>query len=108
MSPVQTLSCWHCGAEHSAVSMPLSRHEFCRACGEALHTCRQCRFHDLRQGCSESRAEPPTNPESANFCEWFTPRLENSVAMDARSAAADSARARLEALFAPPADDSER
>lgn len=108
MNSTQPLNCWHCGAQLAAVSMPLSRHEFCRACSEPLHTCRQCRFYDSRHGCGESRAEPPTNPESANFCEWFTARSDSTVAVDARSAAADSARARLEALFAPPADDSER
>ncbi|MGA1675381.1 MAG: hypothetical protein ACO377_03010 [Pseudomonadales bacterium] len=108
ISTTETFTCWHCGNDLRAVPLPLSRHEFCGACGEALHACRQCRWFDLRQGCSESRADPPTDPAAANFCEWFALGSgAGGSASDARSSAAASARARLEALFAPPPGDTD-
>ncbi len=93
--------CWNCGAEFAGVLLPLSRHEFCRACGEALHCCRQCQWFAVGapSECRESRAEPPTDKASANFCEWFA--LAAGADKPARSAA-EAARARLEALFGPP------
>lgn len=101
------LRCWNCATDQASVSLPLSRHEFCTACGEALHTCRQCRLYDARgSGCGEPRAEVPTDPTSANFCDWFEPTTSASGAASAgaidRRSAAERARAELEALFKPP------
>lgn len=90
--------CWNCGAKLAGVLLPLSRHEYCRACGEALHCCRQCLwFATGAPGqCRESRADPPTDKASANFCEWFAPR---SGGVTIGRSAADEARAKLDALF---------
>jgi len=41
-----------------------------------LHCCRFCEFYDakIQSYCLDERAEPPSNKESANFCEYFKPR----------------------------------
>jgi hypothetical protein len=105
MAEDTVLACWNCGAAQAGVPMPPSRHDYCAACGEALHCCRQCGHFDPRAPgqCREPRAEPPTDRESANFCEWFSPVSGSGKA--ARSAA-DEARAKLEALFGPPPAES--
>lgn len=95
----EKLICWNCGAALDGVPLPLSRHEHCPRCAEALHCCRLCRFYDpgVSQQCSEDRAEVPVDKESANFCEWFSPNRHASAAAgeDRRAAA----RAKLDALF---------
>jgi hypothetical protein len=101
--------CWNCGAAFAGVLLPLSRHEFCRACGEALHCCRQCQWFAPGSAgeCREARAEPPSDKTSANFCEWFAPAARGPAgAGQPPRSAADEARAKLEALFGPkdPAD----
>lgn len=104
-----SIACWNCGADLADVPRPISRHAFCRACGEALHACRQCRLFDGRgRGCHEPRAEAPTDPTSANFCEWFEPITVASgggAAAAGHQTAASRARAELEALFKAPAQD---
>lgn len=105
MAASVSLRCWNCAADLTSVPLPISRHEFCKACGEALHACRQCRLYDARgRGCGEPRAEVPTDPSTANFCEWFEPANLGAAAAGAidRQSAADRARAELEALFKPP------
>ena len=65
-----------------------------------------CRFFNPRYSdrCDEPAAEPPRDPERANFCDWFKPapgawRGGND---------ADAARARLAALFGEaPAGDAQ-
>ena len=80
--------------------LPVGRAEYCRACRAEIHVCRMCRFYDLSKArhCAEPVAEPVQNKERANFCGYFEP-----VASRFRPAggAADTARAALEALFAP-------
>jgi hypothetical protein len=95
----EQLMCWNCGAVLDEVPMPLSRHEHCPRCFEALHCCRLCRFYDpgISQQCSEDRAEPPANKEGANFCDWFAPRHGGSG--DAGEDRQAAARAKLDALF---------
>lgn len=90
--------CWNCGAAIAEEALPLSRHEYCRACGEALHCCRQCQWFAPGSAgeCREARAEPPTDKSVANFCDWFA--FAAGSAGRERSAA-DAARAKLEALF---------
>ena len=101
MSHAANGHCWNCGAVLAGVLLPLSRHEYCRSCSEALHCCRQCQwFAPGAPGeCREARAEPPTDKTTANFCDWFAfaPGSGQPV-----HSAADAARAKLEALFAPP------
>ena len=105
MAASVSLRCWNCAADLASVPLPISRHEFCKACGEALHACRQCRLYDARgRGCGEPRADVPTDPSTANFCEWFEPANLGAAAAGSsdRQSAADRARAELEALFKPP------
>ena len=101
MSTLSVPACWKCATALVGVPMPISRHEYCGSCGEALHCCQQCVAFDVRAPgqCAEARAEPPNDRTSANFCEWFVPGP--GAAGDAPSAA-DAARARLEALFGSP------
>ena len=100
------LICWNCGVTLDQVLLPVSRHEYCPACAEAVHACRMCIHYsrDAVDQCREDRAEPPTVKESANFCDWFTPR--RGAASDPERSRQDTARARLDALFGGGADDT--
>ena len=101
---MSALLCWNCGAGLAEVPLPLSRHANCPACYAHLHCCNLCQHFDPKRPaqCTEDRAEPPNNKETANFCEWFAPRSTNASATHG-AAAADSARAKLDALFTRPA-----
>ena len=93
------LSCWNCGASLKDVPRPVSRHEQCPACFEALHCCRLCRHYgtDITGQCDEDRADPPVVKENANFCDWFRP--DAGAFSGDRSHRADAAKDRLQALF---------
>jgi hypothetical protein len=93
------LRCWNCGADLSGVPRPISRHEQCPDCFEALHCCRFCRHYrtDVTGSCDEDRADPPVIKENANFCDWFRP--DASAFSDDRPGRADAAKDRLQALF---------
>ncbi|HEB97860.1 MAG TPA: hypothetical protein ENI96_15685 [Sedimenticola thiotaurini] len=65
--------CWHCGAG-------LGPHDYgretgCPGCGRPTRVCRNCRWYDTSRAnaCQEYRAEPVTEKERANFCEFFEP-----------------------------------
>lgn len=94
-----TLVCWNCGSSLEANPLPFSRHAHCETCFEPVHSCRMCRFHakSMPGQCEDERADPPTEKENANFCEYFKPR-ENAYSNE-RGVAADSAKSRLDALF---------
>jgi len=98
------LHCWNCGISLAQLPLPLSRHEHCPKCFEALHCCRLCRH--FRAGetitCAEDRADPPTIKENANFCDWFQPR--HGTAVQSGSSRSSNAKARLDALFDDPED----
>lgn len=100
------LLCWNCGASLEAVPRPISRHEQCPTCFEALHCCRLCRHYrkDLTGECDEERADPPVVKENANFCDWFRPNVRAFAG--ARPARSASAQDKLNALFGEP-DDAE-
>lgn len=101
-----TLSCWNCGASLTHVLLPVSRHEYCPECAEAVHCCRLCINYstDAPEQCREDRAEPPTVKESANFCDFFSPRLTGAELASSRQ---DEARAKLDALFGGGDDRSD-
>jgi len=102
MTEESVFGCWNCGRELAGLILPVSRHDYCPACGEALHCCRQCAEFDLRAPgqCRALRAEPPTDKTTANFCEWFRPEAGGPGAGGASNAdAAAAARAKLDALF---------
>jgi hypothetical protein len=99
-----SITCWNCAAVLD-VLLPVSRHEYCPACSEAVHACRMCRHYAPgRPGaCVEDRAEPPTDKETANFCDYFV--LAPAGAPAERDAAQALARARLDALFGGGQED---
>ena len=69
------LSCWQCGGDLSALSLPISRRDLCRHCASELHVCRMCRHYDrdVARQCREDDAEDVTEKERLNFCDWFEP-----------------------------------
>ncbi len=71
------LCCWNCGASLADVPRPISRHANCSKCFEVLHCCRLCRWYAPGRplDCDHDRADPPVEKETANFCEYFSPRL---------------------------------
>jgi len=93
------LRCWNCGTTLDGIPLPLSRHEHCPQCFEALHCCRLCRHYRPNASitCDEDRADPPTNKENANFCDFFRPR-RNAYGAE-RGERSRDAKARLDALF---------
>lgn len=94
-----TLACWNCGASLAEVPRPISRHEQCPQCFEALHCCRLCRHYrtDLTAQCDEDRADPPVVKENANFCDWFRP--SSRAFTGSRPARSAEAEDKLKALF---------
>lgn len=80
--------------------MPLSRLSECLSCHAELHVCRLCDLYDPRkaQSCDEPRADPPTDKQRANFCEYFQPRAGAWQMQD--ESPADRAKQALEELFA--------
>jgi hypothetical protein len=62
-----------------------------------------CRHYDESAStgrCREERAEPPSEKDVANFCDWFEPG--KNAFREGRTTAGENARSRLDALF----DDS--
>jgi hypothetical protein len=96
-----TLVCWKCGADLSALSLPLSRRDECKKCGADLHVCRLCGDYDeqVAKKCREPVAEEVNDKTRANFCDYFAPRSNAYQASDTSSA--DRARLELERLFGP-------
>src|SRR5579862_2038582 len=94
-----SLVCWRCGASLSALSLPLRRLDVCKACNAELHVCKMCVEYDLSYAkhCREPTAEEVRKKDEANFCDHFKPKPNAYIPHD--SAAADSARAALDALF---------
>lgn len=101
----QAPPCWNCGKPLDDLLLPVSRHEYCPSCAEAVHCCRMCALYAPTRPdqCLEERTEPPTDKTAANFCEFFVLR-ETSPAEAAPQGDA-AARARLDALFAADADE---
>jgi hypothetical protein len=95
------LICWNCGASLDEVLLPVSRHEYCPQCAEAVHCCRMCVHYSATavEQCREDRAEPPTAKESANFCDFFSPQLRGDASGELAGDSGTAARSRLDALF---------
>ncbi|MBI5240071.1 MAG: hypothetical protein HY926_06335 [Elusimicrobia bacterium] len=68
-----TCSCWKCGGV-------LERNAFQRgdrcSCGADTRCCRNCDFEEpgYRSECRETQAEPVSDREAANACDFFRPR----------------------------------
>jgi hypothetical protein len=107
---IMGLTCWNCAAALDDVLLPVSRHEYCAACSEAVHCCRMCRHYapGRPNACAEDRADPPTDKETANFCDFYAAVVAvpgSAGASAARDDAAARARAKLDALFGDRRDD---
>lgn len=98
--------CWNCGASLAVVPHPISRHEQCPECFEALHCCRLCRHYgpQITGHCDEERADPPVVKENANFCDWFQPSV--SAFSGATINRRDGAENQLNALFTAAPEDA--
>lgn len=98
-----SLVCWKCGADLSALSLPLSRRDECRKCGADLHVCRMCSDYDVQvaKKCREPIAEEVSDKTRANFCDYFAPRPKAYEPVD--TSAASQARSELDRLFGPKA-----
>ena len=101
-TPKDTLCCWNCGESLASIPRPISRHEQCPKCFEALHCCRLCRHYrtGITHQCDEDRADPPVVKENANFCDWFRP--SNRAFSGGRPKRSEAAHDRLNALFGQP------
>lgn len=95
--------CHHCG---SAVPLvhggKVMRHHDCDRCGSDLRCCRNCHYFDpgLSNQCAESQADWTSNKESANFCDYFEPRMTPDL-LDAGGGgkAADDPHKKFDDLF---------
>jgi hypothetical protein len=67
------IMCWYCGSP-VAEKEPFGRSLPCNVCGKDLRSCRNCKFFvsGARGDCRETNAEPVTDKERANFCDWFS------------------------------------
>jgi len=74
--------CWYCGSP-VAEKEPFSRSLCCAGCGKDLRSCKNCKFYrsGARGDCSETSAEPVSEKERANFCDWFSldPKYRNET-----------------------------
>ena len=96
--------CWYCGSAITD-SEPIGRSLACKDCGKDLRVCRNCR-HLRQTGCAESvgsgGSEKPSDPERANFCDWFSlnPKFKEATAGQKKTMdAAASARSSFDNLF---------
>ena len=64
--------CHSCGTEWTIDGQP-GRSDVCPGCNEDLRACLNCVFHDrgVAYQCRERRAEPVTEKNRSNFCEYF-------------------------------------
>lgn len=92
----EQIVCWHCGETLKDLILPMSRREECVHCGADQHVCKLCTEFDGRH-CTEQRAEPPTDKEKANFCDYFKPR--SNAYGGGYQDKSQAAKARLAALF---------
>ena len=101
------LTCWNCGASLAALPQPISRHNQCPKCFEDLHCCRLCVHYDPQNAsrCMEDRAEPPTQKENANFCEYWHANIY--AFKPAQKTTGSEAKSKLDALFSKETGDQE-
>jgi len=90
--------CWYCG-EAITDPEPIGRSLRCVTCGKDLRSCKNCRFFlpGSRGDCRETSAEPQSDKERANFCDWFSLdqkyRVQSPGQKNEKSGASKSAEA---------------
>jgi hypothetical protein len=89
--------CYQCGRETPVERQP-GRNDTCPSCQAYLHSCRNCRFYDVKahHECREPQAEWVQDKALGNFCEFF--EAASSQAMPSTDRAAE-ARRKLDELF---------
>jgi hypothetical protein len=91
--------CYHCGGE--IADNGFGRSERCPACGRDNRCCRNCTFEEpgYRSECLETQADPVSDKELANYCDFFRPRKGPPKA-DPR-AGRPGGKSAFDALFRP-------
>ena len=90
--------CYRCG--HAVnVGRTVGRTEPCPYCDADLHCCRNCSFHDatVHHECREPQAEPVSDKEKGNFCDYF--RFKALAAAQPGTGSAQRVREKLDQLF---------
>lgn len=95
--------CWYCGNPITDET-PIARSARCLDCGKDLRSCKNCGFFlpGSRGDCRESGAEPQSDKERANFCDWFSVDEKYRRKSEGQSGEKDKAsasRAAFENLF---------
>lgn len=64
-------TCFKCGAEITAEF--ISRRDECPRCCTDLHVCCNCEFYEKGRAndCREPQAEPVTEKDRSNYCDFF-------------------------------------
>jgi len=67
-----TRHCWKCGHEYQLSGAP-GRSETCESCLGDLKVCLNCVSYDrtVAYQCRDRRADPVTEKQAANYCEYF-------------------------------------
>ena len=92
------MTCHRCQGE-IAVKDRVGRRDTCPWCEADLHCCLNCAFYDTHyaDACREPNAEPVSEKDRSNFCEFFIVReLQQRQRIVTTT---PDARAQLEALF---------
>jgi len=94
--------CWYCG-DSITDPEPIGRSLRCQKCGKDLRSCKNCRFFlpGTRGDCRETSAEPQSDKERANFCDWFSldAKFKNQSAAAKEKENAASSKAAFDNLF---------
>lgn len=97
--------CWKCGNSIESGKV-IGRQTVCPFCGNYLHCCKNCKFYDVgsHYDCHETVDELVTDKESANFCDYFSPKNsfvagKNGFTQQGGSDAKDKARDAFNSLF---------
>jgi hypothetical protein len=91
--------CHHCRRDIGPAER-VGRRDTCLHCGWDLHCCLNCGFFEPthHNQCREPQAERQVDKQVGNFCEYFSFHI--AVAARRETPRKDSARTRLDALFA--------
>jgi hypothetical protein len=94
-----TRHCWKCGVEYTLSGTP-GRSETC-ICGADLKVCLNCVSYDpcVAYQCRDRRAEPVTDKQMANYCEYFEMIRREFVPRSEGDSREDQARDTLKKLF---------
>ena len=96
-------TCFGCGTAFDS-DVKIFRSTTCPACLKDAHVCLNCRFYDTsaHMDCREPIAEPVTEKDRSNFCDYFKLREGTAVTGPANSDKINRARDTLDKLFDAP------